>query len=42
MNQTKYLIFDFDGVLADSSKAISEYEHTKSTDMTLQVIQANL
>jgi phosphoglycolate phosphatase-like HAD superfamily hydrolase len=42
MNQTKYLIFDFDGVLADSFKAISEYEHSKSTDMTLQEIQAKM
>ncbi len=42
MNQTKYLIFDFDGVLADSFQAISEYEYSKSDNITLQEIQAKM
>lgn len=40
MNNTKYLIFDFDGVLADSFQAISEYENLKSRHYTLEQMQA--
>lgn len=42
MNNTKYLIFDFDGVLADSFFAVSQYENDKDRDRTLAEIQAEM
>jgi len=42
MTNTKYLIFDFDGVLADSFLATSEYENGKNRELSLVQIQADL